>query len=66
MSGHNGNHGSTIRSALNDDQRETLTRLETVQQPSEWDKGALRALRLCGGQADRERAERLRDRWGTT
>lgn len=63
-------HDATIRrnvgaqERLNDDQLTTLARLENVNEPTPWQRGALDALRLSTPvQQERERAEALRDKW---
>ncbi len=65
MSGHNSNQGRAIRVGLTDAQRDDLTRLEQVDAVTDFDKGALRALRLCSTQVERDRVERLQAKWGT-
>lgn len=51
-------------SGLNDRDREMLTRLEGIAQPSAYERGTLAALRLrTPGGTERARADALTQRW---
>ncbi len=54
----------SLRSGLNDSQREALARLEGTDQPSEWQKGVFSSIRMCAtSDADRQRVAAVQARW---
>jgi hypothetical protein len=62
---YDGNAARPIRHGLTALQRQQLSELETVPNPTPYAKGRLNALRLCAGDAqDRARVEALERKWG--
>lgn len=54
----------SIRAGLNDVQRETLTRFEQIDRPSEWQRGILSSVRMCAtSDEDRARIAAVQQKW---
>lgn len=54
----------SIRSGLNDPQRETLNRFEQIDNPTEWQRGVLSSIRMCATSTeDTARVDAVQQKW---